>query len=132
MLPMPAPTDGVPAPRRSPPSASWSGWALRGNPFSSANEVAYRDVVVASVTGDADQLCWSDDPDRRDAPQTCAILALDPELEVPAAGDVVTIGVVELRPPDGAELRQVVYVAPAAADAPVGTDVGTPTPSATE
>lgn len=96
-------------------------WVLRGNPFSSANEVVYTDVVVGSVTEDADRICWAEDPERRDSPQTCAILALDPELAVPAAGDLVTIGLVEFRTPDGSEFTQVVHVAPAAGD-PIEVD----------
>jgi hypothetical protein len=88
-------------------------WVLSGNPFSRANQVVYTEVVVGSVTDDADQICWAEDPDRRDSGQTCAILALDPELDVPEQGDVVTIGIVEFRTPDGSEFTQVVHVAPA-------------------
>jgi hypothetical protein len=87
-------------------------WVIGGNPLSAANEVTYREVVVNSVSEPADQLCWADDPERRDSPQTCAILALDPELEVPEPGDTVVIGLVELDTPDGAEFTQVVHVAP--------------------
>jgi hypothetical protein len=105
-------------------------WVLLGNPFSSANEVVYTDVVVGSVTAAADQLCWAEDPDRRDSPQTCAILALDPEIAVPEPGDVVTIGLVDFRTPNGAEFQQVVHLAPAqdpdlgASPAPTGTGPG--------
>jgi hypothetical protein len=87
-------------------------WAVGGNPFSALNEVEYIDVVVGTVTEDADQICWSDDPERRDAGQTCAILALDPALDVPEVGDAVTLGVVDIRTPDGAEFTQVVHAAP--------------------
>ena len=87
-------------------------WAVGGNPFATANRVEYREVTVNSVSAAADQLCWADDPDRRDSPQTCAILALDPALEVPEPGDAVVIGLVELDTPDGAEFSQVVHVAP--------------------
>lgn len=109
-------------------------WVLGGNPFSSANEVVYTDVVVGSVSEEADRICWAEDPERRDSDQTCAILALDPELDVPQAGDTVTIGIVEFRTPDGSEFTQVVHVAPAGVDAVEGTetegdetdDTGTP------
>lgn len=87
-------------------------WVLRGNPFSAANEVVYSEVVVGSVADEDERICWAEDPERRDSPQTCAILALDPELDVPAPGDRVTIGLVEFRTPDGAEFSQVVHVAP--------------------
>lgn len=88
-------------------------WILGGNPLSGSNRVEFQEVIVNSVSAEADQLCWADDPDRRDSPQTCAILALDPELEVPASGDRVVIGLVEVDTPDGTEFRQVVHVAPA-------------------
>lgn len=105
-------------------------WVTRGNPFSSANEVLYSDVVVGSVSDEAGRLCWAEDPDRRDSPQTCAILALDPEIEVPEPGDLVTIGLVELRTPAGDELSQVVHLAPASAGAGDGADpTGTETPT---
>jgi hypothetical protein len=90
-----------------------AAWLLGGNPFSQANDVVYTEVVVGSVTEEADQICWAEDPERRDSGQTCAILALDPEIEVPEQGEVVTIGIVEFRTPDGAEFTQVVHVAPA-------------------
>jgi hypothetical protein len=112
-------------------------WVLGGNPLSQANEVVYTEVMVGSVTEDADQICWAEDPDRRDSGQTCAILALDPELDVPEEGDVVTIGIVEFRTPDGSEFTQVVHVAPAAGDFDAATDPavlpddGEPTPTST-
>jgi hypothetical protein len=87
-------------------------WLIGGNPFSTANEVVYREVVVNSVSPNVDQLCWADEPERRDSPQTCAILALDPELEVPEPGDTVVIGLVDFDTPDGSEFTQVVHVAP--------------------
>jgi hypothetical protein len=49
-------------------------WVIGGNPLSAANEVTYREVVVNSVSEPADQLCWADDPERRDSPQTCGQL----------------------------------------------------------
>jgi hypothetical protein len=105
-------------------------WGLRGNPFSSANEVVYTEVVVGSVTSQADQICWSEDPERRDAGQTCAILALDPALDVPAEGDLVTIGLVDFRTPDGAEFSQVVHVAPV--EGGIGSDVSPSPPEPLE
>jgi hypothetical protein len=102
-------------------------WVLRGNPFSSVNEVVYSEVIVGSVTDDEDQICWAQDPDRRDSQQECAILALDPELEVPEAGDLVTIGLVRFRTPDDSEFLQVVHVGPAEAE---GASIGsTPLPT---
>ena len=89
-------------------------WVLiGGNPLSDSNEIVYREVVVADVTEERDSMCWSQDPQRRDAPQECAILALDPTVESPQPGDALTIGLVQLRPPDGTEAQQVVYAAPA-------------------
>ena len=87
-------------------------FVVAGNPFSSANEVTFREVVVGSVSPEEDTLCWSQDPDDRDQARTCAILALDPQSEVPAVGDFVTIGVVEIAPPGEESQRQVVYSAP--------------------
>ena len=87
--------------------------ALAGNPLSDNNEVIFRDVVISDVTEARDSLCWSEDPQRRDAPQECAILALDPAIDPPQAGDALTIGLVQLRTPDGTEAQQVVHVAPA-------------------
>lgn len=83
--------------------------ALSGNPLSDANEVVYETITVADVTPANDQICWSRNPERRDAERLCAILALDPEVVPPAVGDVVTIGRIELRTPQGDEFRQVVY-----------------------
>jgi hypothetical protein len=98
-------------------------WAVGGNPLSDANQVAYREVVVNSVSAGGDQLCWADEPDRRDSPQTCAILALDPTLDVPEEGDTVVIGLVALDTPDGAESTQVVHVAaPPPREAETGDD----------
>ena len=90
-------------------------WAVGGNPFSDVNEVVYTEVVVNSVSPEEDQLCWADEPDRRDSPVTCAILALDPELTVPEPGDRVVIGLVDFDTPDGDDFRQVVHVAQAPA-----------------
>ena len=87
--------------------------AIAGNPLSDNNEVVFRDVVISDVTEARDSLCWSENPQRRDAPQECAILALDPAIEPPQAGDALTIGLVQLRTPDGTEAQQVVHVAPA-------------------
>lgn len=88
-------------------------WLLAGNPFSSANRVVYTDVVVGSVDEEAPRICWADDPGRRDSDQSCAILSIDPQLEVPQPGDSVTIGIAEVRSPNGTESRQVVHVEPA-------------------
>jgi hypothetical protein len=118
------PDEGPPRTRLGPTSYALIGllvgvlggfavaWVLGGNPFSTTNRVEYREVVVNSVSPDADQICWADDPDRRDSPQTCAILALDPEIEVPGPGDQVVIGLVELAPTDNATFTQVVHVGP--------------------
>jgi hypothetical protein len=84
--------------------------ATSGNPFSEANEIVYETITVADVTPTSDQICWSQNPERRDAERLCAILALDPAVEPPAPGDVVTIGRVQLRTPEGDDFRQVVYV----------------------
>lgn len=101
--------------------------AIGGNPFSDANDVTYRDVVVSEISDAGDQICWSTEPGRRDAPQECAILAIDPAAAAPEDGETVTIGLVRLRPPDGRGVQQVVYVrgsAPseAGADASSGTE----------
>ena len=99
-------------------------WGIGGNPLSDRNEVVYREVTVNSVSPAEDQICWADEPDRRDSPQTCAILALDPEVPVPSPGATVMIGLVDLDTPDGAEFRQVVHLgpppAPEAEDDPEG------------
>ena len=86
----------------------WVGKA--GNPLSDANEVKYLRITVASVNLDKNTVCWSTDPGRRDAAQICAILALDREQDPPFPGSRVTIGTVDLRPPDGETTLQAVYV----------------------
>lgn len=92
--------------------------ALGGNPLSDANQVVYETITVADVAEGNDQICWSRNPERRDAERLCAILALDPAVAPPVAGDRVTIGRVQLRTPEGDESRQVIYVAgPSAEDA---------------
>lgn len=103
--------------------------AVAGNPFSDVNEVVFRDVVVSDVTESRDSLCWSQDPQRRDAPQECAILALDPALEPPQPGDALTIGVVQLRTPDGTEAQQVIHVAPVEEGATETEGTATPEPT---
>jgi hypothetical protein len=90
--------------------------AVAGNPFSDANEVVYETITVADIAEANDQICWSRNPERRDAEQVCAILALDPAVAPPVAGDRVTIGRVQLRTPQGDDTRQVVYVGRAPAD----------------
>ena len=90
--------------------AATVGWvALSGNPLSDANEVIYETILVADVTPENDQICWSRNPERRDAERLCAILALDPAVTPPEVGDAITIGRIELRTPQGDEFRQVVY-----------------------
>jgi hypothetical protein len=84
---------------------------LAGNPFSTANRVTYTDITIGSLQDD--QVCWSIEPGRRDSPQNCAILALDPSLALPQVGDLVTIGIVELRTPDGDQFRQVIWMSSA-------------------
>ena len=91
-------------------TAVWVG--IAGNPLSDINEVVYSEVVVADVNAERDTMCWSEDPGRRDAAQLCAILALDPEIEVPQVGDHVLLGLVMLRPPGDEPVRQAVYIAP--------------------
>ena len=103
--------------------------AVAGNPFSDANEVVFRDVIVSDVTEARDSLCWSEDPQRRDAPQECAILALDPAIEPPQPGDAVTIGIVQLRAPDGTEAQQVVHAAPPEDGGIDGDETAVPEPS---
>jgi hypothetical protein len=108
---------------------------LAGNPFSDTNRVTYQDIVVGSI--EPDRICWSADPDRRDADQECAILAVDPSLAVPQVGDSVTVGVVPMRAPDGSTFRQVAWVGGRGTSPgvtpPAGTTTGTPdaTPDAT-
>jgi hypothetical protein len=99
--------------------------AMAGNPLSDANEVVYETITVADVTPQNDQICWSRNPERRDAERVCAILALDPEVIPPAIGDVVTVGIVELRTPQGDEFRQVVYSRLAGESSDVPTEGGT-------
>ena len=101
---------------------------LDGNPFNSTNEVTYRDVVVGSVSESEDSLCWSDNPSDRDESRTCAVLALDPQVRVPQAGQAVTIGVVDIAPPNQESQRQVVYAAPAAAGDGEAGDTATASP----
>ena len=93
-------------------TAIWVGVA--GNPLSDANEVIFREITVADVSEPRDSICWSDDPQRRDATQQCAILALDPEQQIPDPGDLVLVGVVTLRPARGEQRLQVVYAEPVA------------------
>ncbi|HVM18464.1 MAG TPA: hypothetical protein VM307_00725 [Egibacteraceae bacterium] len=102
----------------------WVG--IAGNPLSDVNEVTYQEITVADVTEARDSICWSDDPDRRDATRQCAILALDPAVDPPSTGDVVVIGVTTLRPTRGEERTQVVYLAP------VGRGGGNGEPEPTE
>lgn len=111
-----------PAPRANPAVAGLVGlgvgvvltavalFLVGGNPFSDTNEVVFQQVTIAAI--DSDRICWSQDPQRRDAPLECAVLALDPALAQPEEGDDVVIGVVDLEGPD-VEVRQVVYAAPA-------------------
>lgn len=109
--------------------AATVGWvALAGNPFSDANEVVYETITVADVAPEGDQICWSRNPERRDAERLCAILALDPEVDPPMVGDVVTIGRVDVRSPQGDEFRQVVYSRPTGEPAGVATE-GTTEPA---
>jgi len=86
--------------------------AVGGNPFSDANDVVYRDIVVSDIS--VDRICWSTDPGRRDAQLDCAILSIDPTAAVPEEGERVTVGVVNLRTPDGVRATQVVYLRGAA------------------
>jgi hypothetical protein len=87
-------------------------WVVGGNPLSDANEVEFVQLTVASVSEEGDRLCWAEDPDRRDSPLQCAILALDPAVEPPGEGTRVTAGLVRVDAPDGTELRQVIHVGP--------------------
>ena len=98
-------------------------FVLGGNPLSDANKVVYETITVADVAAEGDQICWSRNPDRRDAEQLCAVLAIDPAVSPPAVGDRVTIGRVQLRSPAGDEVRQVVYVS--AAGDPAGSELPT-------
>lgn len=86
---------------------------IGGNPFSTSNEVTYMDVTVASVSDEADTLCWTTEPSDRDEAQPCAILALDPQASVPQEGAFVTIGLVDIAAPGEQTRTQIVYAAPA-------------------
>ena len=90
--------------------------AVAGNPFSDVNEIVYSEVLVDTIS--QDRLCWAEEPQRRDTTQQCAILTLDPQQALPEQGDRVVIGVTTLRPASGEQRVQVVYAAPAEADAP--------------
>lgn len=94
-------------------------WATTGNPFSSHNRVEY--LVIEPVTVDVDegQVCWSDEPERRDAQLPCAVLTVDPATGPPTVGEPILAGVVELRAPDDTDQLQMIYVAPPPADAEV-------------
>lgn len=84
-----------------------------GNPFSTANEIRYETLTVASVSGEQGRLCWSESPEDRDAPQECAILTLDPQSSVPEEGDTITAGLVDIGAPDGTTRTQIIYATPA-------------------
>lgn len=86
-------------------------WVAGGNPLADSNQVEFVTVTVASV--DDDRLCWAEEPERRDSPLQCAVLALDPETEPPEEGDRITAGLLALSAPDGTEVRQVVHIGPA-------------------
>lgn len=103
--------------------------AIAGNPLSDVNEVVYETITVGDVDTDRDTVCWSEEPGRRDAGQLCAILALDPEIEVPAEGDRVVLGLVTLQPPGEEATRQAVYVAPAGRAQPTEGESTEPAPS---
>ena len=87
--------------------------ALAGNPLSDTNEVIYENITIANVNLEKNTMCWSEDPSRRDAGQRCAILSLDRSQEPPMPGTRVTVGTVELEPPDEDVTRQAVYVSSA-------------------
>ena len=102
-------------------------WIWRaGNPLSTDNEVVFEQIMVADVSPEGDQICWSEEPARRDAEQLCAILALDPAAVPPQPGQTVTIGRAELRPPDADGTTQVVYVGPATGADPEPTAPSSP------
>lgn len=103
--------------------------AITGNPLSSSNEVEYMDVTVGSVSDEEDSLCWSTDPQERDASRRCAILALDPQSTTPSEGDAVTIGLVQIAPPGMESRTQVVYAGPTEAGP---TEAGTTEAGLTE
>ena len=97
-------------------------WFWRaGNPLSDDNEIAFETITVADVSAEGDQICWSQEPARRDSEQLCAILALDPAATPPQPGQTVTIGRTQLRPPSGDGTTQVVYVGPASGSDPADT-----------
>jgi hypothetical protein len=105
---------------------------LGGNPFTASNRVEYRDITVGSLQ--EDRICWSMEPGRRDADQTCAILAVDPTLPVPGVGEAVTVGLVDMRTPLGEEFRQVVWFGGGPVEPTPGATPGvdaTPTPAET-
>lgn len=102
---------------------------IGGNPFSDVNEVHYEQFTVATVSEEGDRLCWSREPDRRDAPLDCAILALDPRVAVPQEGDEIMAGIVTLRTPGGVEVQQLVFAGPPSGEAPV-TETASPAPGA--
>ena len=105
----------------------WVG--IAGNPLSDENEVVYETITVASIDSDRDTVCWSEEPGRRDAAQLCAILALDPEVEIPEDGDRVVLGLVMLAPPGKEATRQAVYVARVGRSRASEPDTPTPTES---
>ena len=99
--------------------------AVGGKPFYDANDVTYREIVIEDISDAGDQVCWAREPGRRDAPQDCAILAIDPAAAQPEEGERVTIGLGRLRPPEGDSVLQVVYVrgsAPAESPAEPGEE----------
>lgn len=100
---------------------------IGGNPFSDVNEVHYQQFTVATVSEEGDRICWSREPDRRDAPLDCAILALDPRVAVPQEGDEIMAGIVTLRTPGGVEIQQLVFAGPPSGEAPV-TETASPAP----
>jgi hypothetical protein len=89
-------------------------WAIGGNPLGATNAVHFVELTVETVSEEGDRLCWAEEPGRRDSPLQCAVLALDPAVSPPQAGEDVTIGLVELAAPDGTEIRQIVHVGPVA------------------
>lgn len=86
-------------------------WVAGGNPLADTNQVEFVTLTVASL--DDDRLCWAEEPQRRDSPLQCAVLALDPATDPPDEGDEVTAGLVTLSAPDGTEVRQVIHVSQA-------------------
>lgn len=98
-----------------------------GNPFSNTNEVRYEEITVATVSPEGDRLCWSTEPERRDAPLNCAILALDPRVAMPGEGDRILAGISTLKTPGGIEVQQIVFAGPPGGEAPA-TSMPTATP----